>query len=399
MKQGALISKEEALRRVFAAWTPQLQTETVALADAAGRVLAQDLTAQYNIPVVRASAMDGVAIRYADVADGLPDTTAWVLGRDYARADTGDDFPDAFDTTVAIEQVTLLPGGGLRFAEGLTIRQGMNVNPSGSQLRQGDVVGRAGTVLTARDLAAIGMGGYDRVSVVRRPRVAFVPTGSELVPIGSVLQRGQNFDTNSLMAAQLLRELGAEPLVRTITRDDPAQVQQALEDLVAEADLVILNAGTSKGEEDYCGQLLERCGALFHGVAAVPGRPMSVAMVQGKPVLNISGPSLAAFYSLDWMVKPLICRFLGIPVPQRPTVRATLTQPLNCPPPVSMLCMVQVERQADGTYAATPLSSRGPRAARAADNLTANALYQTTPGEPSHEAGEQITVELLRPLI
>lgn len=399
MKQkiGPLIPKAEALGRILAAWTPQPETEDIDIWQAAGRVLARDLRAQYDLPVVRASAMDGVAVRYDDVAEGLPDTGAWQLGRDYVRADTGDDFSDDFDTVVAIEQVQVQPGGGLQFAEGLTFRRGMNVNPKGSQLRQGDLVGKAGTVLTALDLAAIGMGGYGTVPVYRRPRVAFVPTGSELVAVGSPLARGQNFDTNSLMAAQLLRDMGAEPVLRTITRDDPDQVQAALTDLLDQADLVILNAGTSKGEEDYCGRLLAQQGALFEGVAAVPGRPMRAAMVAGKPVLNLSGPALAAFYSLEWLVGPLVCHYYGIPVPQRPTVQAVLTAPLQCPPPMSLLTMVQVTPDGQGGYTAAPLTMRGPGAVGSGTLLTANGMYMTTPGEASHQPGETITVQLLRP--
>lgn len=389
-------SKEEVLRRVFEAWRPQAETETVSLPEAAGRVLAEDLTAKYNIPVVRASAMDGIAVKSEAFKDGTPDTTQWQLGRDYVRADTGDDFSDDFDTVIAIEQVELQPDGGVILNSEGPIRPGMNVKPAGSQIKQGDLVGRKGTVLTPLSLAALGMGGYDQVKVVRRPRVAFVPTGSELVSVGSELQRGQNFDTNSLMAAQMIRDMGGEPILRSITRDDRDQLQVVLESLLKEADIVILNAGTSKGGEDYCGQMLEQSGnSLFHGVAAVPGRPMGAAILEGKPVLNLSGPALAAFYGLDWIIRPMVCHYLGIPVPQRRRVRARLTDALQCPPPMSALCMIHLSQGPDGKYKATPLSFRGPGASRSGTILTANALYMTTPGEESYEAGDTIMVEVL----
>ena len=105
----------------------------------------------------------------------------------------------------------------------------------------------------ARDLTALGMGGWGQVPVVRRPKVAFLPTGSELVPAGAELRRGQNFDTNSVMAAQLLREMGAEPVLGPILRDDPETLKTALDALLDQADIVLLNAGTSKGGEDCCG--------------------------------------------------------------------------------------------------------------------------------------------------
>lgn len=396
-----MVTKEEALKRIFDVWTPQAELENIPLADAAGRVLAEDLTAQYNIPVVRASAMDGVAIRYADVKDGLPDTAKWRLGRDFVRADTGDDFADGFDTVIPIEEVALLPEGGLRFADGVKFEPGRHIRSAGSQIRQGAVVGKKGTVLTALDLSAIGMGGYDTVRVVRKPKVAFVPTGSELVPAGSRLRRGQNFDTNSLMAAQMIREMGGEPMMHAIIQDDPSQLRQLVEKLLDEADIIILNAGTSKGGEDYCGQLLDKSGeSLFHGVRAVPGRPMSAAILKGKAVLNLSGPSLAAFYSMDWMIRPLVCRFLGIPVPGRPKVQAVLTAPLRCPPPMSLCCMLNVCQAPDGAWQATPLQMRGPHGggANAGDAaiLTANAMYVTVPGEKSYETGDMILLELLR---
>lgn len=391
-----LTTKEEALELLFQRWTPVAVTEWIPLDQAAGRVLAEDLTARYNIPVVRASGMDGVAIPYALVRDGLPDTRAWKLGREYVRADTGDDFDDGYDTVVPIEQVTLHPEGGLTFADGLEIRPGMNVRPSGSQLAKGVTVCRAGTKLNALDLAAIGMGGYDEVPVRRQPRVAFVPTGSELTPCGSALNRGENFDTNSLMARQLLREMGAEPLIHPIVRDEPGALERVLEELLPQADVVILNAGTSKGGEDFCAALLGARGALFHGVAAVPGRPMSMAVIQGKPVFNLSGPALAAFYGLDWAVRPVVSRFLGIPVPRRERVEAVLTAPLRTPPAMSMLNRLQVSVSPEGGYLAAPLGTRGPGAVSTAEVLAANGLYISTPGEPEKRPGDKILVELLR---
>lgn len=397
MESEQRVSKQEALDLILAHWEPERTVETVPLAEAAGRALARDLTARYDLPVVRASAMDGVAISYASVKEGIPDTTAWRMGRDYVRADTGDDFDDAYDTVVAIEDVTLLPEGGLSFRPGLELRQGMNVRPSGSQLRRDELLVRAGTVLTALDLAALGMGGWGQVPVVRRPKVAFLPTGSELVPAGAELRRGQNFDTNSVMAAQLLREMGAEPVLGPILRDDPETLKTALDALLDQADIVLLNAGTSKGGEDCCGQLLEDSGgSLFHGVAAVPGRPMGAAIIQGKPVLNLSGPALACFYSLDWMVRPLVCHMLGISLPRREAVVAELTAPLRTPPMFSMLTQMRVERRADGTYTATPLAFRRPGAVSTARALTANGMYVSAPGELPHGEGTLIQVELLR---
>ncbi|MCD7844481.1 MAG: molybdopterin molybdotransferase MoeA [Oscillospiraceae bacterium] len=393
-----LTPKMEAQALLLDAWTLTAEEETLPLAQCRGRVLARDVFAQYNIPVVRASAMDGVAVNAADFAGGeQPDCTGWRPGQEYSRADTGDDFDDKYDAVVPIEQVRVLPEGGLVFASDTEIRPGLNVRPAGSQVEKGSRLCQKGTRLTALDIAAIGMGGYDAAPVRRRPRVAFVPTGSELVPVGAELARGQNFDTNSLMASLLLEEMGAEPMLRPIHRDDPAAIEATLDGLLPQADIIILNAGTSKGQEDYCGQLLKRRGhLLFSGVAAVPGRPMTAAVIGGKMVLNISGPALAAFYTLDWAVKPLICQYLGVPVPKRRTVQAELTAPIGGPP-MSMCCMLRLQREGDRLLA-TPLNMRGQGSVGSGVLLTADAMYVTTPGQGPKAAGETIPAELLRDL-
>ncbi len=392
-----LIPKEKALELLFARWTPSPDAETVPLADCVGRVLAQDQFALYDLPKVRASTMDGVAVHAALFAEGVPDTTGWRLGRDFIRADTGDDFDDAYDAVIAIEQVRLLPDGGIEILPNTRVFPGLNVKSCGADLRKGALLAKAGTRLTALDMAALAMGGLDAVPVLRRPRVGFLPTGSELVPPGSPLHRGQNFDTNSLLTAQLLREMGAEPLLHPIVRDDRGALRTAISTLLPQCDILLVNAGTSKGGEDYCAALLAEAGeVLFHGVAAVPGRPMSIAMVGGKPVMNLSGPTYAAFYSLDWAVRAMVCRYLGTPVPRRERVLATLTERFQMPPFFSLLASFHVERLADGSYIATPLALRGPKAVGTAASLTAEGVYVTSLGEKPHEAGETIEIELLR---
>lgn len=392
-----LISKEEALRRLFEHWHPQQKTETIAVTEAAGRVLAEDQFALYDLPVVRASTMDGVAVHSDRFENGLPDTSDWRMGVDFIRADTGDDFDDAFDAVIAIENVRLLDNGGIEFLSNVNGRKGFNVKPKGADVRRGALLAKKGTVLTALDLAAIGMGGISEIPVVRKPKVSFIPTGSELVPVGQPLKRGQNFDTNSILVAQMLRDMGAEPVLHPIVKDDPEALRNAFEKMLDESDIVLINAGTSKGHEDYCAGLLKEQGqVLFHGVAAVPGRPMSMAMVGDKPAVNLSGPAFAAFYSMDWAVRAMVCRALDIPVPQRDCVEAVLTERFQMPSSYSSMTSFRVERQTDGTYTATPLILRGPKSAGVVASMTANGVYVSQLGEKIHEAGEKIKIELLR---
>ncbi len=391
-----LIRKEDALALLCRSWTPARGTETVPLEAAAGRVLAEDQLARFDQPVVRASAMDGVAVKSARFAGGVPDAAGWRCGTDYVRADTGDDFDDAFDAVVPIENVELLPDGGLHFHGELSVQAGTNVRPQGSNVKGGSLLVRAGTVLDAMALSAVAMGGMDAVPVVKRPRVAFLPTGSELVAPGQPLQRGQNYDSNSVLVRQMLLDMGAEPLMHPIVPDDPAQLKRAVGDLLARADILLVNAGTSKGGEDYCRAILQELWTpLFDGIAAVPGRPMNAGIADGKPVINLSGPSFAAFYSMDYMVRGLVCHALGIPVPERVRITARLTAPLRMPPMFSMMVPMELKQDAGG-YTAAPVALRGPGARGSAAALTAQAVYISQPGERPGEPGDEITVELLR---
>jgi molybdopterin molybdotransferase/putative molybdopterin biosynthesis protein len=394
---SSLISKQSALALVFSKWTPTQQTELVPLSQAVGRVLAEDQFAGYDLPVVRASTMDGVAVQSHRFAGGMPDTSDWKLGRDFVRADTGDDFDDAFDAVIAIEDVELLEDGGIRFTRPLEVKSGYQVKGQGADLKKGALLVPKGTRIDARALGALAMGGMWEIPVVKKPRVAFIPTGSELVPAGSPLRRGENFDSNSLLAQAMLEEMGAEPLLHPIVRDDPQALRDALQKVLPESDIVLINAGTSKGGEDYSYRLLEENGELlFHGVAAVPGRPMSIGVLGEKLLVNLSGPSFAAFYSLDWLVKALVARFLGVSVPVRETVRATLTQDLGTPPFFSQMAPFHLELAADGTYLATPISLRGPRSQGSAAALMADGVYITTPGQAPLKAGTEVEIELLK---
>lgn len=388
------ITKQEALARIFGAWKQKGGVELVPVTACAGRVLAETQYAQYNIPLVRASAMDGVAFSYDAFRACGSSTEGWTLGREFVRADTGDDFPDAYDTVVPIEQCTIAEGHLTLDSDAVEfLEKGQMVRPSGSTQKQGDLLVEAGTVLQAPHMAALIGGGLAAVPVIVKPKVAFIPTGSELIPAGTPLGRGQNYDSNSHLAAQMLRDMGAEPLVYPILRDEPQLIHDTFYDALEKADIVILNGGSSKGSEDYNTHLLANEGSrLFYQVCAVPGRPMSASMFGEKLVLNLAGPSLGAFYGMDWCVRRLVCAWLGIPTPKRPTADAVLTAELRCPPVMELIHMLSLTRGEDGQLLATPIDGREAGMAAA---LRANGLYVNPLGSHGFAAGDHIAVELL----
>jgi molybdopterin molybdotransferase/putative molybdopterin biosynthesis protein len=381
------------MEMLFEKWAPRTEKETVAVADALGRVLVRDAHSQVSIPVVRASAMDGVAVQAARFQNGAPDTSDWKIGEDFCRADTGDDFDDRFDAVIPIEKVTLTASNELTIQPDVEVKPGLNVRPQGSTIREGDLLAKGDRTLRSFDLACLAAGGVTQVEVYRRPRVAFLPTGNELVPLGAQVQRGNNIDSNSILVKNMLLEMGAEPICLPIVPDERSAAEAALDKALELADVVLINGGSSKGEEDFNARMLEQRGvALFHGVAAAPGRPMCVGLIDNKPVINVPGPPLAVLYSMDWCVRAIVNRLLHKPMPERQTIQGVLTEDLHAPGFMEILCMMEVTKTQEG-YQVRPRSARGGNTAEA---LGAGALYITKLGSHGHRAGETIQVELLR---
>lgn len=385
-------TKEQMMQEYFALWQPTRETETVSLDNATGRVLVSDAFSLYDLPVKRASAMDGVCVKSAMFADGIPDTSAWKLGTDYLRADTGDDFDDAFDSVIAIESVEI-DGDAITLDPTLEFSAGMNVRPRGSMLKKADLLVRGGKPLRALDIAALAMGGYANAEVYRRPRVAFIPTGSELIPPGAPLERGNNFDSNSLLVKNYLTEIGAEPICYPIVRDSMHDLRAALSLAMEQADIVLINGGSAKGSEDFNTRLLQERGQVYcHGVPAGPGRPLCMAVLDGKPVVNVPGPSLGTFFSLHWCVSRIVERFLNLPERENPKITGVLAEDLRCPPHFDFLVRLNV-RRTDTGFALYPV---GARIASIAAVSSADAMFVSLKGESLYEKGSELTVELLQ---
>ena len=270
------VTRADALREMRERWEPAPRSRVVGLSDACGRVTSEEVRALHSLPVKRSSKRDGIAVRSADFAAGAPDTSSWTRDVDFAQADTGDDFPDAFDAVIAVEHIAYDEHGGLRIVEvPPDLQSGSGVNPCGSIVRAGDVLVAAHTRLTPELVASLAVGGHAQVRVLERPRVAFSPTGSELVPFGAYPQRGQNIEANSLLVSGMVRAWGAEVTCYPVVRDDEEALEAALDRALEAADIVLINGGSSRGEEDFNARLLERRGSYFrHGVRAVPGRPV-----------------------------------------------------------------------------------------------------------------------------
>jgi molybdopterin molybdotransferase/putative molybdopterin biosynthesis protein len=213
------------------------------------------------------------------------------------------------------------------------------------------------------------------------------------------------------MINYLIKEYGGIPACYDIVKDDIDQLEHALDKALSENDIVLMSGGSSKGEEDFTIKLFEKKGKLLtHWVKAVPGRPMGVALAAGKPLINLSGPTLASFNGMEWCVREIIAKYMNVPAFERPSAEVVLQEPLMIPPILSALKMFLVSKNDDGILIAKqaggfgpgpkgrPGQKTAPEKHDAADDinpLIANAYYMSSLGEKPHEKGDKIIVKLL----
>lgn len=336
--------REQVQNKIRELWAPAPLVERVAVDDALGRVLAHGVHAAFFSPVGQTAAMDGIGVRFADFASGLPDTSQWVRGQDFEICDTGDDVPDQFDTVIRVEDLEfhdsngptfLGQQGGVSFERGFSVvkapqMRGENLRAPGSSFSEGQEIVAAGTRLTPERLSAAVACGAQVVEVYARPRVAVIPTGDELVEPGSEPHRGQTINSNAVLLSSHIRLLGGEPVVFPIVVDERSLIEEALDTALASCDIVLVNAGSSKGSED-CGPNALASRALkviHHGQKAAPGKPAMVALMpNNKVACVIPGPPLACDTAALWLVKTLIGHWYGL-LSREHLVRAVLDSDL-----------------------------------------------------------------------
>ena len=286
--------------------------------------------------------MDGIAVRAADTIGASPHSPL-VIGRgSYEVVDTGDPLPEGFDAVVMREDVVVTDGNAELCAE---VGPYHNVRSIGEDIVAHELVLSAGHRLRAVDIAACAAAGVTEVLVRRRPVVAVLPTGDEIRPVGTDLERGQFYDTNSIMLAAQARELGCEALVLPIEPDDPERIGAAILEATAHCDLLIVIAGASAGRDDYTAAVISSLGVLaVHGVAIRPGHPVMLGAVGSTPVLAAPGYPVSAALSFDVFAAPFIARLEGTVGQARPWVTAHLARAITSRPDVDEWVRVRLGR-------------------------------------------------------
>jgi len=328
-----LTNVDDALQSFLSQLKPErLDSERIPIHEALGRITAQDIRAKYNLPPFDRSAVDGYALKAKDTfgvsafKTKIFKLTKGKIHKNEARTIwTGNPLPEGADAVVMLEYTKKFED---KIELATSVTPGRNVSKMGEDVTEGMVAITAGARLTPHHLGLLAALSESNVNVVRKPKVAILATGSELIELGHKLEPGKIVETNRLVFSSMCMELGAEPLDLGIANDDLMEISAKIQEGLEEADAVITTGGTSVGYPDLVPLAVNQIGkpgVIIHGVAIRPGMPTALAILNGKPVFVLSGNPVAATVGFEAFTRPTLLKLLGINE-IRPTIEAKLTR-------------------------------------------------------------------------
>ena len=396
LKMHTLSDAQRIWREAFG--SIRTDVEEIQTTEALGRVTAEPVFAQRSVPHYHGAAMDGIAVDAAKTF-GANETSPIRLriGQDAFPVDTGDPLPNGTNAVIMIENVFPVEG-----EENLVeIRQPaypwQHVRKVGEDIVAGELILPVNHMLRPADLGALLAASVTSVKVYRRPRVWIQPTGDELVsPLDlKALDPGQIVEFNGTIIASLVKTCYGEPILREILPDKPESIRESiLEACRSGADVVLINAGSSAGSEDYTVHIIEELGTVFvHGVTMMPGKPVILGEVKGKPVVGIPGYPVSAIIAFEQFVKPLLWNLQGLSAPEPPIVPSILARKVASKLGLEEFVRVVLGR-VGGELVAVPIQ----RGAGLITSLTrADGIVRIPHNEEGFDAGRKVDVELLKP--
>ena len=410
-----LLSVAEARQRLLAAFVP-VDVETVPLTQSAGRVLAQDVRSPVDLPLFANSSMDGFAVRAADIAAANTDSPVHLkvsgdvpagrvslldLGPGEAiRIMTGAPVPEGADTVVPVEDTDQFredAQAGAALPDTVKVyrsaKPGDYIRPRGQDVRQGEPLLAGNIRLRPQDVGLLAMIGIAEVAVYRRPKVALLSTGDELVPVHMPLEPGKIHDSNAYTLAALVSRDGGESINLGIVRDQTQDVRETLaRSATIGADLIISTAGVSVGAFDFVRMVVEEQGKLgFWRVNMRPGKPLTFGSYQGIPFVGLPGNPVSAFVGYEVFVHPSLLRLCGLRDQPRPTIKVELTESVQSDGRESYLrAIVELDK---GRWSARLTGHQGSGNLRSL--VQANALLIIPSGVKSLPAGAEVDAWLI----
>lgn len=394
-------SREEAQQRFWSRFkNVHTAVETIPTRSACGRVTAGPVCARLSSPSFHSAAMDGLAVRAEDTF-GAADDAPLTLRLDTGEAvmiNTGYPLPADTNAVIMIEQV-LLSDDGSRGVIRAPTYPWQHVRKVGEDIVATELLFPTGHQIRPADVAALITGGCATVAVRKRPRLVIIPTGSELVSLeeyGEDIPPGKTVESNSAVLAGMAAQAGAEVEITPIIADDFDSIKTHLAAVVdTEADLIIINAGSSAGSADYTVQIIEEMGeVLTHGVTIMPGKPTILGTINNKPVVGVPGYPVSAIIAMEQFVVPLLSRMQGLQVAPAVTVQALLAKDLPSRGGIEEFRRMVVGR-IGASFVAVPLK----KGAGAITTLTkANGILRIAAASEGEMHGREVTIDLLAPL-
>lgn len=393
-----MVAVEDALRTILD-HTPQLGTEEVSIEEAAGRVLAEAVYASDDMPPFAASAVDGYAVRAADgaaprrvlseVTAGSAEQPTVEVGST-VRIMTGAPLPPGADAVIMVEQVAERDG---TMVPEISPRSGENVHRAGQDVTRGQEVLSRGDVLNAAEIGALATVGHTRVAVHRRPVVAVLATGDELVEPGEPLHPGAIRDSNRYALLAAVRQAGAIPVSLGVARDVEAEQEARIRQGLQSADVVLTSGGVSVGSRDLIKPILGRVGTIHFGrVAFKPGKPTTFATAGERIIFGLPGFPVSSLVSFEVFVRPALRQMQGYRDACRPVVQVMLEHEVSRSPdrPEYQRAFV---RWSEGRL--TARSTGIQRSSRLLSLVGANALLIVSPGQDAVPAGAPVDAILI----
>jgi len=369
-------------------------SELIAVEEAAGRVTAGPVYARTSSPHYHASAVDGVAVQAADTfgaSDAAPKRLT--LGAHIAVVDTGDPLPPGCDAVIMIEDIHFIDESVFEITSGAVPWQ--HVRVIGEDVVATEMIVPANHRLRPVDLGGILAGGLTEIAVHPKPRVALLPTGTELVQPGVPLKPGDIIEYNTRVLGAMVAKWGGVPMRHEITVDDYQALKERLRAAVSDFDLILINAGSSAGREDFTSELIGELGrVLTHGVAIKPAKPVILGEIAGKPVVGVPGYSVSAVVAAEQFVRPIIYSKLGASPPAREKAGAIVSRKIVSPMGIEEFVRVKMGQVGDKIIATA--ISRG--AGVIMSLVRADGMLRVPRLSEGYNAGDSVTVELMRPL-
>ena len=369
------------------------KTEVIPVWDACGRVTARAVYAHICAPHYAASAMDGVAVNAKDTFGATETTPVTLEPGQYIVLDTGDPIPENCDAVIMVEDIVKNSDGTITIHAAAAPWQ--HIRQIGEDICAGEMILPSHMTVAPAAIGAMIAGGVLEIEVIRKPVVGIIPTGDEIIPPCTDPKPGDILEFNGSIFSAMVRSWGAEAKVYPIVPDKFDQIKAMVAKAADECDLVILNAGSSAGREDFSVKVIRELGeVLYHGIAMKPGKPAILGRRGEKPILGVPGYPVSGIIVIEELLRPLIDHWLKAPAAPRQYASAILTRPVVSGLKYQEFVRVRMGYVGDKLMA-SPLS-RGSGVV--SSFMKADGILEVPQGLEGYEAGSEVTVRLLSPM-